>query len=149
MTANRKDISNLKWQHKAIKDHINFLINSLRVNASQSSLKKQPEFYSSLYRWSLYDLRETIRRHIELDERIFKMLPGNAPIKHSGAEHGKLQKQVDSAILLAENAVFNELSPEDLKNCSSETIAAFDKVCKSVKEHVDEEDKILEFLQED
>lgn len=148
MTTIKKELSELMWQHKAIIDHIKFLTDSLSDLATPSSqLKKQTTFYSSLYRWSLYDFRETIRRHIELDERIFKMLPGSAPIKFSRSEHDKIQKQVDSAIWLAENAVYNKLSREELNKCTSDTIEASDRICASITEHVAKEDKILEFLQ--
>ena len=150
MAATKQKTSDLIWQHKAIKDHIKFLANSLsNLTEPSSQLKKQETFYRSLYRWSLYDFRETIRRHIELDKSILKMLPGSASLKNSKSEHDKIQKQVDSAIWLAENAVYNNLSQEELNKCTSDTIGALGRICKSITEHVAEEDKVLEFLQKD
>jgi len=90
----------------------------------------------TLYRWSLYDFREAIRRHIDLDERIFK----NTSWQHFGCrpkgEHETIREQLDKAISFAENAVYNKLSNEELNKCASDIVEAVDKICKSIRAHV-------------
>ena len=99
MAATRKEITDLMWQHKAIREHMKFLTNSL------SSLTTQPRTAQSiqlkdqitLYRWRLYDFREGVRRHIDLDERIFETLLGTS-VEDIIGEHETIQKQIDNGI---------------------------------------------------
>jgi hypothetical protein len=95
----------------------------------------------------LYDFREAIRRHIELDERIFGTLLGSGSMKGMTGEHETIQKQVDTAIRLAENAVYNRLGRERLNKCASEIRETVEGVCRLIEAHIAQEDRLLKVEQ--
>ncbi len=138
----------LTWEHQAIRKQMKFLTSSWSDLASQSSkgnaqttkLKDQ----ITLYRWSLYDFREAVRRHIDLDVRIFEQLPGITPSEELPGEHEVIQELLDKAISLAEDAVYNKLSEEDLNKCASDIKDAVDRICELIGAHTAKEDALME-----
>ncbi len=139
--------SDLTSEHKAIREHMKFLTNSLSSLATKSSQRTsqstQLKDQITLYRWSLYDFREAIRRHIDLDERIFEMLLSSTSVKDIMGEHETIQKQVDNAISLAENAVYNKSHREELNKCASDIKEAVNRICESIETHTAKEDRLL------
>ena len=143
----------LMWEHKAIRKQIKFLTNSLSGLSTQSSQggvqSNQLNDQITLYRWSLYDFREAIRRHIDLDERIFKIPPGSTPGVGLRGEHETIREQLDKAISLAENAVYNKLSNEELNKSASDIVEVVDRVCESIVAHIAKEDRLLKKMQKE
>jgi glycogen phosphorylase len=149
--ATNLDPADLIEEHQAIGEHIKFLTNSLngidKPLSQEKSQSTQPKDQIRLYRWSLYDFREAIKRHIDLDERIFRMLDGSTSIETIIEEHKTIQKQLEGAISLAENAVYNKLSQEEQNKCASEIKESVDKICQSIGAHMVEENKQLKQVQ--
>jgi hypothetical protein len=143
----------LGWEHQAIRNQMKFLTNSWSDLAGKSNqgitqsarLKNQIR----LYRWSLYDFREAIRRHIDLDERLFKNLPSATPGEDLNGEHETIQKLLDKAISLAENAVYNKLSKEELNKCASDIKEAVDRICDLIGAHTAKEDDLMKQVQKE
>ena len=137
MPVTKQQISDLMWQHESIRNHIKYLTTSMRnLDTHSSQFGNQMTFYNSIYRWSLYDLREAMRRHIKLDKRIFKMFHNNISTENSTKEHNTIKQQMDDAICLAENAVYNELSQQELDKYASGIREAFDRICEMITEHL-------------
>jgi starch phosphorylase len=133
-------MEDLTWEHETIRKHIKFLTEKLSGFAAEpAQLKDQ----ITLYRWSLYDFREAIRRHIEVDERLFENLMESTPVEDLIEEHETIRKQLDKAISLAENAVYNKLSQEELNKCASGIRQTVSTICESIGVHTAKEDRIL------
>jgi len=144
MTTSYNEIKNLIQQHQAIQAHMKFLINSLSTISTQSN---QEVSYSmplkdriALYRWSLYDFREAIQLQIELDDRIFL---GSSSTEEILREHQRIREQIDITIRLAENAVYHNISQEELNIYSLNIIEAVNKICESIGQHISKEDNLL------
>jgi hypothetical protein len=144
MTTSDNEISNLIHQHQAVQAHMKFLINALSTLYTQSD-QEMPSSTPlkdriALYRWSLYDFKETIQRQIELDERIFL---GSRSKEGILREHQGILEQINNAIVLAENAVSNKTSQEELKIYSLNIIEAVNRICETMELHMTKEDELV------
>lgn len=151
MAATNQEITDLMQEHEIIRAHMKFLINSLSSLVAQSSQgtaqSTQLKDRITLYCWPLYDFREGIRRHIDLDERIFETLLGSISIENITGEHETIKKQLDDAIRLAENAIYNELHRGELNKCALDIGEAVKMICESIGAHIAEEDRLLKQVQ--
>jgi hypothetical protein len=143
----------LTWEHQAIRKQMKFLTNSWGDLASQSSqgIAKSNKLKDqiTIYRWSLYDFREAVRRHIDVDERLFENLPSSTSSEELPGEHEIIQKLLDKAISLAEDAVYNKLSEEDLNKCASDIKKAVDRISELISAHTAKEDMLLKQAQKE
>jgi hypothetical protein len=146
MATNKKEIAGLMGEHQAIRAHMKFLINSLTSMAAPSSQIKDLLWS---YRMGLYDFRDGIRLHIDLDERIFKALPGSTSVAATMKEHQEIQKQVDEAIHLADSSVNDKLAQAELKQYASQIREAFDRICALIEAHTATEDRLLKTVPKD
>ena len=146
MAANENEMTGLMREHEAVRAHMKFLTDSLSSLTTQSTQVKDR---IRSYRWGLHDLRDGIRRHIELDERIFKTLPGNTSVEEAMREHEEIRKQVDDATRLADNAVENELCQEELNQRALNIREAFNRMRKLIEAHTAKEDRLLKLAQKD
>jgi hypothetical protein len=144
MDTSDSEIQNLVQQHQAIQAHMKFLVNSLSTISTQPG---QEVSYSiplkdriALYRWSLYDFSEAIQRQIELDERIFL---GSGATEGILNEHQGIREQIKITIRLAENAVYNKTSQEELIIYSANIIEAVNRICESIEKHMAKEDELV------
>lgn len=147
MAATNKEMADLVQQHQAIKAHMGFLTKALKKLTTQSHGEKvksaQLKEQITLYRWSLYDFREAIRRHIELDEHIFQALLSHVSLEELSKEHEEIRKQLDDVIRQAENAVYNKLSREELNQGANTIREAVKKICQACQSHIAKEDSFL------
>jgi hemerythrin-like domain-containing protein len=146
MVATKKEISDLLRQHEAIRAHMKFLTRALKKLTAQSHLGTTAELKDriTLYRWSLYDFREAIRRHIEMDDRIFNMLLSEGMSAEMDRGHAEISQQLDEVIALAENAVYRELSRQELNKSAAAIKKAVAVLCDTCQAHIAREDSILE-----
>ncbi len=144
--ATENEMTGLMGEHEAIRAHMKFLINSLSSLAVQS-IQVKDQIRS--YRWGLYDFRDGIRRHIELDERIFETLPGNTSVEETMREHEEIQKQADDVIRLADDAVESKLGREELNQRALDIREAFNRICELIEAHTAKEDRLLKLVQKD
>jgi len=144
-TPSPKDVT---WEHDAIRKQIIFLtksLDSLAAKSDQGIMKiNQLKEQITLYRWPLYDFREAVKRHMDVDEHVFRDYQGTAPLEDLDKEHEVIRKQLDKAITLAEKAGYSSLSEEELRKWGSDIKKTVDKVCKLIRAHTAKEDKILE-----
>ncbi len=144
MTTSDNEIKNLILQHQAIHAHMKFLtqaLSTLSLQSNQGIAKLTPlKDRIVLYHWSLYDFREAIQRQVELDDRIFL---GSSSTEEILREHQKILEQIDMAIRLAENAVYNKISQAELIIYSLNIIEAVNKICDLIEQHIAKEDKLL------
>lgn len=123
-----------------------FLADSLNSLATQSIQAKDR---IRGYRWALYDLRDGIRRHIELDKCIFETLLGSTSMEDLTEEHKEIQKQMDGAVWLVDSAVADELVQEELNQCASNIREAVNGICGLIQAHTAKEDRLLKLVQKD
>ncbi len=146
MAATENEIKGLMREHEAVRAHMKFLsdlLNSLTTQSTQVKDRIQS------YRLGLHDLRDGIQRHIELDERIFKTLPGNTSVEETMREHEEIRKQGDDTARLADNAVENELCQEELNQCVLNVREAFNRMRRLIEAHTAKEDRLLKLVQKD
>ena len=143
MTASNDEMAGLMREHEAIRVQMKVLI------ASLSSLAAQPDQVKDQiwqYRQKLWDFEETIRRHIALDERLFKTILVSTMNKEVTKEHHDIQKEVNDAVLLASDAVENELSREEMNKSALTIREIIDRICTMIELHTVKEDKLLKSL---
>jgi len=104
---------------------------------SSVQLKKQ----ISIYRWLLYGFREVVRQHIELDESIFRT--GGTQNESIMLEHEEIKSDIDNVILLAENSIAYKLRGKVLNKCAFDISEGVNRICKSIRMHMTEEDRLL------
>jgi hypothetical protein len=138
------ETNSLIQQRQSTQAHMKFLVNSVgrldpqscREIADSTSLRNR----IALYRWSLYDFKEAIQRHNELDKKIFT---GSIPIEGTIKEHQAILEQILSAIVLAENAVNNKTSREELNVYLVKITIAVNQICETIELHMTKEDELV------
>jgi hypothetical protein len=146
MAATEHEMTGLIREHEAIRAQMKFLADSLNSLATQSIQVKDR---IRGYRWALYDLRDGIRRHIELDKRIFETLLGSTSMEDLTEEHKEIQKQIDGAVWLVDSAVADELVQEELNQRASNIREAVNGICGLIEAHTAKEDRLLRLMQKD
>jgi hypothetical protein len=148
MTNSEIEIRNLVQEHQSTQAHIKFLIHAVgRLDpqscqgiADSASLTNR----IALYRWSLYDFKEAVKRHNESDKRIFQ---GNRSIERLLKEHEEVLEKIDSAIGLAElvvkNVGKNRLLREELNVYLVKIALAINKVCETLELHIAKEEDLI------
>jgi hemerythrin-like domain-containing protein len=146
MEATRKDIWDLLRQHEAIRAHMKFLARALKKLTAQSHRGTAADLkdHITLYRWSLYDFREAIKRHIEMDDRIFTMLINRDKSVEMDRGHDDINRRIDEVIELAENAVYHDLGRQELNRSATDIKEAVRMLCDTCQIHIAREDDILE-----
>ena len=144
MTISDIKLINISQQHQAIHAQMKYLIKALPLLSKQpcqimgysTNLKDQ----MARYRWSLYDFKEAVRNHSELDERIFRNSRFN---KEISKEHQEIREQIDTAVSLSEDATNNKLAHEDLINYSEKINMLVKEIWKTMEQHMAKEDNLL------
>jgi hypothetical protein len=144
MTNSEIGITVLVQQHQSIHAHLRFLIHavgrldpqSCQGMADSSSLTNR----IALYRWSLYDFKEAMKRHNESDKRIFQ---GNRSIERLLKEHQRILEKIDGAIELAEIVAKNGLFREELNVYLVKIALTINKVCETIELHMTKEEDLI------
>jgi hypothetical protein len=141
MVVTSGEIKELLGEHEGIKTHLRFLVKS-RENLEAEDYRAKERLWA--YRCGLYDFRDAIQFHIELDERIFQALSGDTSSEESQKEHVQIQRVVDELIRLADSAVIERLEPEELQIYTEKIGLAFAKTRDLIEAHIAVENAILE-----
>jgi hypothetical protein len=144
MKTSREDMKELIGEHEAIMAYMQSLTKSAEGLAAQSGKAKE-RIWS--YRQRLYDFKDAIWFHLEVDERIFKTLLGNDYAEDPIEEHREIQRLINDMILLADNAAIEKLGPDELNQYCCSLGKAFGKLCKLLELHIAKENAILERVQ--
>ncbi len=140
MAADSKEVTRLLGEHEVLRAQMKFLADSLeRLNAKSMPVKER----IWKYRMGLYDFREAMQKHIELDERIFESLLGGPLVEKTMKEHARIRKLVDDAIRLTEKEVAGKLGEEELQQLALNIKKAFGLIQKLIAAHMAKEDELL------
>ena len=135
------DIRELLGEHEGIRSHLRFLVKS-RENLDTKDYRARERLWA--YRYGLYDFRDAIQFHIEVDERIFKAIPADISPVNSNEEHRTIQTVIDDLIRLADSAVIDKLNPEELHRYAEKIGLAFNKISELIEAHIARENAILQ-----
>lgn len=135
------EIKELLGEHEGIRTHLRFLVKS-RENLVTEDIRAKERLWA--YRCGLYDFRDAIQFHIEIDERIFKALPGNISLNYSMEEHREIQRVVNELIKLADSAAIERLGLEELHRYTEKIGLAFNKTHDLIEAHIAVENAILQ-----
>jgi hemerythrin-like domain-containing protein len=146
MPDTRKEIADLLRQHEAIRAHMKFLTRSLKkliVGSHQGTAAELRERIT-LYRWSLYDFREAIRRHIEMDDQIFAVLISRDASAELDRGHEEIRRLLEGVISLAEGVVYEKPGRGNLDRAAAQIKESVRALCDTCQRHIAKEDEILE-----
>jgi hypothetical protein len=129
-------------QHQAIHARMKYLVNAVGKFDLQTCLPHIADSKSlmnriALYRWSLYDFKETIQRDNELDKLVFQ---GNSLLKSFIQENQEILEQISSAIIVAENVADDKIIREELNVILVKTNLAVNATCETIKLKMIKED---------
>jgi hypothetical protein len=141
MVVTGGDIKELLGEHEGIRTHLRFLVKS-RENLAIEDIHARERLWA--YRCGLYDFRDAVQFHIELDERIFQALPGGISLINSAEEHREIQMVIDELIRFADSAVIERLGPEELQQYTVKIGLAFCKTHDLIEAHIARENAVLE-----
>jgi hypothetical protein len=137
------EIVNLVQHHQAIQAHLKFLIHSVgRLDPQSCRIASSSALHNriALYRWSLYDFKEAIQRHNELDKRIFQ---GSRAIERVTKENQAILEQITGTIALADSAVNNKVMREELNVFLVKITMALNKICETIDLHMAKEEALV------
>jgi hypothetical protein len=148
MTNSDIAIRHLVQQHQSTLAHLKFLIHAVGKLDPQScqGLADSTSLINriALYRWSLYDFKQTVKRHNESDKRIFQ---GNRSIERSVKEHEGILEKIDGALELAEyvakNITQKGMFREELNVYLVKIALAINTVCETIELHVTREEELI------
>ena len=125
--------------------HMKFLTQALKQLSTQSHEGTAIDLKDriTLYRWSLYDFREAIRRHIETDDRIFDILLSEGVSKEMDRGHEEIVRRIDDIVKLAEDAVYTSLSLPESDKSAADIEKAVKALCDFCQAHIEREDSFL------
>jgi hypothetical protein len=131
-------------QHQSIHAHLRYLIHavgkldpqSCRGLAESSALANR----IGLYRWSLYDFKEAVKRHDESDKRIFQ---GTRSIERFLKEHVVILEKIESALELAEYVAKNGMLREELNVYLVKIALAINTICEMIEKHIAKEEDMI------
>jgi hypothetical protein len=141
MVVNGGEIKELLGEHEGIRTHLRFLVKS-RENLATEDFHAKERLWA--YRCGLYDFRDAIQFHIEVDERIFQALPGDISFKDSKEAHREIQRVVNDLIQLADSAVIERLGTQELQIYTEKIGLAFGKTRDLIEAHIAVENAILQ-----
>jgi hypothetical protein len=144
MKTGREAMKELIGEHEAILAYMQSLTKAAENLAAQPG-KANERIWN--YRCRLYDFKDAVWYHLEIDERIFKTLLGDVYVEDPIEEHQEIQRLVNDMILLADNAVIENLGQEELNLYCASLGSAFKKICKLIELHIAKENTILERVQ--
>ena len=143
MNASKAAMKELIGEHEAIMAYMRSMTDSAGKLVAPSADARQR---LCNYRYRLYDFRDAIWYHLEIDERVFKSVLGEAN-EDPVAEHREIQRLVDQMIAIADNTAIEKQGQAEIEQFCRKLEAAFDRICKLIALHIATENAILERLQ--
>lgn len=144
MKTSRELMKELMGEHEAIKAYMQSLMKSAE-NLNAQPARAKDRLWN--YRYRLYDFKDAIWYHLEIDERVFKSLFGDAYQEDPVEEHREIQQLVNDMIALADSAIIEKLEQAQLHQYCGKLGKAFDRICKLIELHIAKENAILERVQ--
>jgi hypothetical protein len=141
MNVKAGDIRESLGEHEAIRAHMRFLARSQK-NLSIQDIQAKEKIWA--YRCGLHDFKDEIQFHIEVDQRIFRALPADISLTETEEEHGEILTLINELIELADSAIIDKLSMEELDEYTKKIGLAVNKIFDLVEIHLTIENDILE-----
>lgn len=145
MATMSKEMKELMGEHEAIMAYMQSLTKSAENLAAQPTYARERLWN---YRQALYDFRDALWFHLDIDERVFKSLFGDTFLEDPIEEHQEIQRLVNDMICVADNATIEKLGREELNQFCEKLGGAFKKVCQLIELHIAKENAILEKVQQ-
>jgi hemerythrin-like domain-containing protein len=145
MSVISKETKELIGEHEALIAYMRFLEKSAAKLSEQPVPAKEKVWN---YCCNLYDFKDAIWKHLEVDEKVFKAILGDNYSENNADEHHEIRNLIEQMISLADNSVVSGLEQEQLNDYCSKLGSAFDKICKLVELHIAKENAILERVQD-
>jgi hypothetical protein len=143
--AMSRELKELIGEHEAILAYMETLTKTAENLAAQPALARDRLWN---YRHGLYDFKDAIWYHLEIDERVFKSLFGDAYQEDPIEEHRQIQQLVEDMISLANNAFIDRMGQEELNQYCAKIGTAFKKICELIELHIAKENTILQRVQD-
>jgi hypothetical protein len=145
MRTASKDMKELMGEHEAILAYMKYLTKSAEKLAGQKAPAKERLWN---YCCALYDFKDAVWYHLEIDERVFKSVLAESYPEETNQEHEEIQRLVNDMIALADNAAIEKLGQEELNQYCGKLGKAFDRICKLIELHIARENAILQRVQQ-
>jgi hypothetical protein len=139
----REAMKELIGEHEAIIAYMQSMTSSARKLAVHPA-GIQERLWN--YRHRLYDFKDAIWYHLEIDERVFRSILGEAsadPIE----EHREIQRLVNEMIMLADNTIIERMAQAEVEQYCQKLEAAFNIICRLIELHISKENTILARVQ--
>jgi hypothetical protein len=135
------EIKKLMDEHEGIREHMKFLVKSRgNLMIQDIHLKERIRNYCCI----LYDFRDAVRYHLELDEFILKSLSGNVSLKDLTEQHEEIRRVINDLIAFTESGVIDGLVQENVNQFNFKIGTAVNKICSLIETHIAQENTILE-----
>jgi hypothetical protein len=135
-------------QHQVLHAHIKYLINAVGRLDLQSFPQHIADAKSiknriTLYRWSITDFKEAIKRDIELHKAVFHNSPSLTSILNKNQD---ALEQIDKAAQLIEKSPVKGILREELNVLLVKTNLAVNTICEALTLNMNAEDELAKSL---
>ena len=141
MLAAEKEKTRLLEDRTGIKNHMKSLLKSIDTLDVNSALLKDNLW---CYRQRLYDFRDAIQVHLELDDIVLSHLPQRGPASRITRDREKLLRLVMRAIQLTDTVVDCHLSPAETARFARNIREISGMIYRVIEIHSTVEDKLLD-----
>lgn len=145
MKSSQEAMRELMGEHEAIIAYMQSMTRSAEKLAAKPAGVRERLWN---YRYRLYDFKDAIWYHLEIDERVFKSILGEAYDEDPIEEHREIQRLVNEMISLADNTVIEKLGQAEVEGYCQKLGAAFERICRLIQLHIAKENAILEGAQQ-
>jgi hypothetical protein len=144
---NKMQTDESRREHEAIRAQMQFLGRKFAdltttLTGPSATMEKVREVMSG-YRLALYDLRDGLEHHCEVDEQAFVKIPDEMSVRGLKREHSSYRKQIDDAILLAESGDERSMTVEQLAELSRRIDELMSGTAASIIDHLNRENLLL------
>jgi hypothetical protein len=144
MSIMSKEMKELVGEHEAILAHMRSLTRTVENLSAQPAVAREKLWG---YRQALYDFKDAIWFHLDIDERVFKSILGEGFTDDPIGEHQEIQRLVKDMIILADDSAIERCAQPELDRFCGQLSEAFKKICKLIELHIAKENAILEKVQ--
>ena len=145
MSTMSKAMKELVGEQEAIRVYMEKLMKSAESLAAQPGSAKER---LANYRYALYDFKDAMTYHLEVDDKVFRSLFGDSYDEDPIEERREIQRLVNDLISMADSPVIEKLGNEALGQYCAGLEKAFKKICRLIELHIARENAILERVQE-
>jgi hypothetical protein len=144
MNAISREMRELVGEHEALVANMRSLTKAVE-NLSAPPAQARERLWG--YRQALYDFKDAMWFHLDMDERVFKSVLGEKYTEDPETEHDEIRRLVGALVATAENTLVDRMGQPEMDYYCEKLGAAFKKICKLIELHIARENAILERVQ--